>query len=460
MKYAAVIAGLLAVAAIFYFPRTGHKHVFINQTSDHRFDDSIRTTILANFSRAGVQNAVVIAGAVPTGMNVESWAAQLFKDLNLGEKTGGKAILYLYVPAQKVLKIEVGYALEGVLPDVTVHALEEAAKSFTYAGRMHDFWADLINTVNVAVYNQQHSVPGEFYFKEWRYLSGGAGVARADYEFTAAQLRREFKNLAPGDRRFEPGSTARETADLFFLSLREGIGDANLPLLSAGSRAYRLHSPLNQALLKRMWDMYQSAGPYELLEDGRFAVVKFKNNHPVLPVFLFKTRADSWLVHEPYSFALFNRFEDSMSIFQTHPLAGSEIFSKIGLAGNVIFWGSPPFTVQPLETDGFFAKLAQLESASESAHGQFELADFYLFEMWNYEKADALYAEALSRQPARPAHLWRRLAPLIASGNIQEFLRTYKSLSVLQPGDARLKTNYAFYVKTFAFPAAEWLTEL
>lgn len=438
------------------------KYIFINQTSDHRFDDSIRITILANQRRANVQNAVIIVESLPSGESIESWAAKLFKRFHMGEASNGKGILYLFLPKEKRLKIEVGYALEGILPDVTVAALEEAAKSFTYADRLHDFWADLINTINVVVHNHQASIPSDYYFSDWKYQSGGAGVSRGTYEVSAKQLEKEFTALTKGEARFNPGKSAQSTLDLYLTSLAEGIGDVNLPLLSTGSRLYRQHSPMNRALLKRMWRMYQDASPYQFAGGSSSALAWFKPKNPVLPIFLYKKENGEWVVHEPYSFSIYNRFEDSMSIFQTQPIVPeAKIFSQLNL-GKPIYWGAPKYRPQPLEGDAFFDNLEVLEKKANAvdADSIFRLADVYLFEMWNYEKALALYEQALKIKPNETKYLWRILSPYIYSGKGQEFVLAYGRLAALLPREKEIRRNYEFYKKTHEFKDTEWVTKL
>ncbi len=450
----------------FYFSRPGtandKQYVFINMTADHQFDDSIRLTIFANQKRANVQNAVVIADQIPAGESLESWADRLFRQLKLGKLTGGKAILYLFVPKERRLKIEIGYMLEGVLPDATVKALEEAAKSFTYANRYHDFWADLINTLNVIVQTQAESDQLGYDIKEWRYLSGGGGVTNATYDVSAEQLRREFRELPKGETRFQSTKDAKQTLELYLESLNEGIGDFTLPLLSTGSQIYRRRAPMNRALLKRMAKMYQDARPYTFAEERGQALAWFKENNPVLPIFLFQNSDGLWRVHEPYSFSVFNRFEDSLSVFQTQPIHESaKIFRRTGLDKIIINWGAKPYLPVLLEGQGLFDELARLEADLQggNAESYFELADRLFFETWQFEQAAALYEKGFAIEQ-RPEMLWRYLSVLMASGRIVEFMKVHAQLAKLFPEDKRLQVNDEFYKKILSFSENDWLLKL
>jgi uncharacterized protein len=52
------------------------------------------------------------------GMNIEQYAGELFKKYRLGETTKNNGVLVLVAPHEKKARIEVGYGLEGVLPDI------------------------------------------------------------------------------------------------------------------------------------------------------------------------------------------------------------------------------------------------------------------------------------------------------------------------------------------------------
>jgi uncharacterized protein len=51
------------------------------------------------------------------GMSVEEYANKLFKEWGIGQKRRDNGVLVLVAPNQQTMRIEVGYGLEGVLPD-------------------------------------------------------------------------------------------------------------------------------------------------------------------------------------------------------------------------------------------------------------------------------------------------------------------------------------------------------
>ena len=63
--------------------------------------------------------AEIVLVTVPSldGMTVEEYANKLFKEWGIGKKKEDNGVLVLVAPAEREMRIEVGYGLEGVLPD-------------------------------------------------------------------------------------------------------------------------------------------------------------------------------------------------------------------------------------------------------------------------------------------------------------------------------------------------------
>ena len=443
-------------------------HVFVNLSADHRADESIRVSILAAFKRTGVQNAVVIADRMPAGETMEDWAARLFKELGLGRANGGRAILYLFVPSSRELKIEVGYALEGVLTDADVGRLERAAKSFTFVDRYQDFWAELINTVNIRIQkgsSTQEELDG------WEYFSGGAGVARRDSRTDAETLRSALRLLkadenAEQESEYAPTSDPQLTLQRYLNSLRAGVGDPRLPLLSTGSRFFRERTPMTRAQLSRNWRMSQEALPARIEIAGDRAIAVFSPGNPVLPVVFVRTKANRWLIHEPASWGWFQRFEDSLEVFQKfpgHPFAA--LLAKTGFRepSRFLYPEAAPAPALFGVDEEFLGTLERLQKAATgrgSAEDWLRLADFRNFELQDLEGALDLYREGLQRDPRRLNYRWRLLDLLTNLGRYSEFLSEIQSLSDALPGNARLRRDAEFYRKVYSFNETDWQGEL
>lgn len=57
------------------------------------------------------------------GDSIEFTANELFREWGIGTKTNNNGVLLLVVPSEKKVRIEVGYGLEGALPDATANTI-------------------------------------------------------------------------------------------------------------------------------------------------------------------------------------------------------------------------------------------------------------------------------------------------------------------------------------------------
>jgi len=74
-------------------------------------------SILATLERQTSAEVAVVTVPSLEGNNIEEYAVELFKKLGLGKKGKDNGVLFLIAPAEKKLRIEVGYGLEGIIPD-------------------------------------------------------------------------------------------------------------------------------------------------------------------------------------------------------------------------------------------------------------------------------------------------------------------------------------------------------
>lgn len=437
-------AGLICFASLYALqklrpgPQEPAPHVFINETQDHRFDESVQVSILASQRRTGVQNAVVITNRF-AGTDLQKVAAAVFADLRLGRENHGRAILYLYSPEEKSLKIEVGYALEGLLPDSKVHALEMAAKTFIYTDRYQDFWAELINTLNIEIQQQERGAdePAEkFDFSKMRFVSGGGGVFSNRYDVSLKQLEDESKKIKnPADSPYQPSNDLQGTLKNYFESLRQGLGDESLPLLSWESRIYRQLTPMTTYQLFRNWDMYSKAGVERIFELGRLAFVFFKAEHPVLPIILQKENG-LWTVNEPLSWALFHRFEDSLRVFLKYPIEAPDQEFENYLTTQL----AQPLYPQPTVTLGRWP--------------QKSIQSSYFSVFW-LERVDFEFQKSKWSQLS-DADLWVASDVMTHLGRYSEQLKILRELQRRQPKNAILARNLKFYEEVYQFTGPQW----
>lgn len=77
------------------------------------------------------------------GMSIEEYANRLFKDWGVGQGKTDNGVLILVAPIQREMRIEVGYGLEGVLPDGLAGEIRDAHflpkfRNDDYAGGITD----------------------------------------------------------------------------------------------------------------------------------------------------------------------------------------------------------------------------------------------------------------------------------------------------------------------------------
>jgi hypothetical protein len=402
-----------------------YTYIFINETSDHRFDESIRMSILAAQKRTGVQNAVVISDRK---LNAEN----LFLELAVGKKSKGKGILYVYSPKNHSLKIEVAYELEGLIPDMKVKALELGAKSFIYSERYQDFWAELINVLNIEIAKKGGD---NFDYSKFKFLSGGAGISSSSYQNTKTQFDLESKKLS-SPKEFLAQESVEQSLSLYLKSLSEGIGEDNLDLLTEESRLRRRLIPLTSHQLYRNTQMYLEAGLPKIFKTADLAFVIYPPAQPVLPIILRKEQK-VWRVHEPLSWALFQRFEDSMRVFLKYPIEGipHEMQSYLKTQMGEALYLKPKVSLE---------KLANPLSQTPSVE------DFYFNLNW-LELVIKNWSETENEE-----ELWILADCYQNLGRFTDFLKVYKKLAKLYPGDKKIQLNSKFYEDHLVYNDKDW----
>ncbi|MEK7530986.1 MAG: TPM domain-containing protein [Patescibacteria group bacterium] len=84
-------------------------------TEDVQSEIEIRLSAFATNSTGEI--AVVTVESLD-GDDIESYATNLFREWGIGDKNDDTGILLLIAPTERVVRIEVGYGYEGVVPDI------------------------------------------------------------------------------------------------------------------------------------------------------------------------------------------------------------------------------------------------------------------------------------------------------------------------------------------------------
>jgi uncharacterized protein len=78
--------------------------------------ESLRAKLAALEARSGIQVVVATVKSL-NGNSIEDYANRLFRRWQLGQKGKNNGVLLLHAPAERKIRIEVGYGLEGTLTD-------------------------------------------------------------------------------------------------------------------------------------------------------------------------------------------------------------------------------------------------------------------------------------------------------------------------------------------------------
>ena len=420
-------------------------HIFINETEDHRSDDSIRVSILAAYQRTGVQNAVVITNSPPVG-TMEEFGSRIFKELRVGERSQGRGILYYLNPSLRLLRIEVGYALEGVVPDALVKRLELAAKNHSYTDRFHDFWAELINTINIEIKLKQAGGESPALqsseWSEFEFLSGGGGVSSSQYGESLATLlesiqQQKFKTISSSN--LSPNETLQE----YLRSLEQGVGSSELDFLTEDSRLRRTVYPQSRYQLIRNHRMYQKSGLDRVVGSFDIALAFFKESYPVLPIVLVKEDGRHWRISEGLSWSLFHRFEDSMKVFLKFPLQSKDPEIQRYLANRF------PRPLYPLAN---FISLENLAATRVT-----EELNYSFFRLYWLERVKTIIDRSAEHEDSL-LFTWMAADSFLNLGFMQQFVSFYEKAARQRPHDQYLQEGAKFYRKMITFVDSDWVT--
>lgn len=110
----AALAAQVSLAAA--FPRPGG---YVNDFASI-LDDSTEASLkaqLTTLEKDTSAEVVVVTVTSLDAMSIEEYANKLFADWGIGKKRQDNGVLLLVAPTDRAVRIEVGYGLEGILPD-------------------------------------------------------------------------------------------------------------------------------------------------------------------------------------------------------------------------------------------------------------------------------------------------------------------------------------------------------
>src|SRR5712671_1230285 len=230
-RYALVLASVVlsgVAAGGWWFAWRHHsqpprpRYLFINETGQHDYDLAFRMSLKLAEKKSGIENALVLLASLPASKTIEQTAVELFTQKRIGARSNGRGILYLYSARENLLKIEVSYALEGDIPDVYCHRLEEAAKTYMLSEVPQDFISELIITTNLrgedAMSTATQPSPPKWVTSD--FLSGGGGALVRGYGKTLADYQDAIRRLPDAElKEFLAAPDANVSVERYLSSL-------------------------------------------------------------------------------------------------------------------------------------------------------------------------------------------------------------------------------------------------
>jgi tetratricopeptide (TPR) repeat protein len=440
------------------------RYLLINETGQHDFDLAFRMSLKLAEKKSGIENALVLLASLPPSKTIEETATELFSRLRVGARRNGRGILFLYSVRENLLKIETSYALEGDIPDVYCRRLEEAARTYMLSEVPQDFISELIITTNLRGMGAKDASapPSRPGWLSDDFLSGGGGALVRGYDKTLADYQRAVRKLPDADmNEYLPSRDADVSVRRYLASLREGIGDPRIPLLTEGSKVFRAVVPRDDAQQKRIFEFFQAAAPYRLIFAGDLGIAVPQPNHSNLPIVLRRGADDLWYVDEAKSWTYFHRFEDNVNFFAKYsdnPFLDALRALRMPNMERAIYGDHAHAPASPAYPFSLAAAVQAGEERIRAAPGDASsyaaLGDLYLFEMNWLSKSIAYYEKASSLAPNEPAYRWRLMDLYLNASRADKSLEELKFLSEHSPADPQTRQWYRSYRDEYDFGAS------
>jgi hypothetical protein len=441
--------------------------LFVNETSDHKYDRALRASIRIFQERTQIQLGIILKQALPAHSSIETYAPAAFKQVRLGEAFAGKGILLVWSEQERLFKIETAYALEAVFPDLLCHQLEAGARTYMLAKSAfarRDFLTEVIVTLGLHYLDYRKTgvlsdlmLPNtEPSHQLSRFLSGGGGIVGRGYAHSLEQVQRELIGLPRGDSPdLQPAASPELAVQRYLASLAMGIGAPQLGLLTEGSSYFRMNKPHAPGYLQRIHAYYRKAQPYQLRVQGDLAAAVFPKGTPVLPILLQKNEQGLWLVDEAKAWVYFHLSEDGTSIpkYGNSPYAFSwqQDTGRAPITPAYFDRSPGPALIKPPFDLKALIAAAERDIAQSPDHAAhyLRLAELLHFEMYWLEAAAPLYEKVLELTPARHDIRWRLVDVYMNLTDIDGLERQYITLLKNTPEDRLVAGYYSWFKKIY-----------
>ena len=420
------------------------RFVLINETRDHRFDQSLKMNLRAAETRAEAEVALILLPDLPPGQTLESIATNYFSKNKIGARHQGRGILVVYIQKENRLKIHVSPNLQLALSDLIRQRYEESARVYRAGTLPQAFLSQVLSHLSSIARDGQLFISAPPIPPEW-YTDHFANVAASSGAPSMKDISQKIKKLPKKHLTlYQPTKSLRATVNRYLFSLANGVSDPQLAILTEGSQVARVLYPQTEEEQREKENFYRKAGARQMEIEGDFGLVVFKPGLPHRPLILRRQPNGTWLVDEAKSQTYFYRFENSVDDLPKYddlPVRNALIRARHPNAMKALYKNrvrTPPASdADLLAEEARLVEVVTQSPASALAHAR--LAEFYLFEINWLTNAKKYFDQAAILDPQNLEYHWRLYDLALHLQMIEEALYHLDILARLLPRDAEVQ---------------------
>ena len=245
-----------------------------------------------------IEAVIVTVPALPQNHSIESLAAALFSNWEIGQTTGGRGILLILADKEKLIKIEVSYELEDVFTDIFCGYIEDKQlKNYFLSNQLNIGLVAVLEEIEQRAQIKQKAdyTVADIDRLDRELLSGGAGAKRQLSDF-------QPETTSAAGENYPAGRTPNEAWQTLIRSWENKVRDPDLGVYTHITRlAYRDFQNLPDSRYEEDAQTYKNK-PYKVNQDGPYAVIFFgKDKGWSNAPFLFCRTESGWqfdIVHQ------------------------------------------------------------------------------------------------------------------------------------------------------------------
>ena len=245
-----------------------------------------------------IEAVIVTVPALPQNHSIESLAAALFSNWEIGQTTGGRGILLILADKEKLIKIEVSYELEDVFTDIFCGYIEDRQlKNYFLSNQLNIGLVAVLEEIEQRAQIKQKAdyTVADIDRLDRELLSGGAGAKRQLSDF-------QPETTSAAGENYPAGRTPNEAWQTLIRSWENKVRDPDLGVYTHITRlAYRDFQNLPDSRYEEDAQTYKNK-PYKVNQDGPYAVIFFgKDKGWSNAPFLFCRTESGWqfdIVHQ------------------------------------------------------------------------------------------------------------------------------------------------------------------